>query len=96
MAGCFIEDCREYHPLPQLACVPIQYCPFCGVKLPPEFDQENWWEKEFKTFKWYKDHKMYEWADDYVDDDDWTAEDYERAYERIDAEREKMSELDEK
>ena len=50
------------------------YCPFCGVKLPPEFDQENWWDKEFKTFKWDKDHKLGEWADDYVDDCDWSYE----------------------
>ena len=69
--GCFIDSCYSYKKLPKLASVPIQYCPFCGVKLPPEFDQENWWEKEFKTFKWYKDHKLGEWADDYVDDCDW-------------------------
>jgi len=76
-AGCFIDTCYERpDDLPKLACVPIQYCPFCGVKLPPEFAQENWWEKEFKTFKWYKDHKMGEWADDYVDDCDWTEDDY--------------------
>ena len=75
--SCFIDDCRcDYEELPKLVCVPIQYCPFCGAKLPPEFDQENWWEKEFKTFKWYKDHKMGEWADDYVDDCDWTEDDY--------------------
>ena len=74
----FIDGCYgiDYNPLPKLACVPIQYCPFCGIKLPSEFDQENWWEKEFKTFKWYKDHKMGEWADDYVDDCDWTEDDY--------------------
>jgi len=71
--GCYGIDCE---PLPKLACVPIQYCPFCGVKLPPEFDQDNWWENEFKTFKWYKEHKMGEWADDYVDDCDWTEDDY--------------------
>lgn len=69
--SCFIDGCYGYKKLPKLACVPIQYCPFCGVKLPPEFDQENWWEKEFKTFKWDKDHKLGEWADDYVDDCDW-------------------------
>lgn len=74
--GCFLECCYGKGNLPKLACVPIQYCPFCGAKLPPEFDQENWWEKEFKTFKWYKDHKMGEWADDYVDDCDWTEDDY--------------------
>ena len=76
LSGCFIECCYGETELPKLACVPIQYCPFCGAKLPPEFDQENWWEKEFKTFKWYKDHKMGEWADDYVDDCDWTEDDY--------------------
>ena len=76
MAGCFIEDCYGYNPLPKLACVPIKYCPFCGVRLPPEFDQEDWWEKEFRTFKWYKDHKMGEWADGYVDDHDWSEDDY--------------------
>ena len=67
----YIDSCYSYDILPRLSVVPIQYCPFCGVKLPPEFDQENWWEKEFKTFKWYKDHKLDEWADDYVDDCDW-------------------------
>ena len=68
----FISSCYgEDDVLPKLACVPIQYCPFCGVRLSAGFDQENWWEKEFKTFKWYQDRKMDEWADDYVDDCDW-------------------------
>ena len=75
----FVDTCHSYSPnIPKLASVPIQYCPFCGVKLPPEFNQENWWEKEFKTFKWYKDHKLGEWADDYVDDCDWDYPDLEQ------------------
>lgn len=67
----FIDDQYGSSPRDVLSMIPIKYCPFCGIALPPEFQQENWWEKEFKNFDWYKKHKMYEWADDYVDDHDW-------------------------
>ena len=52
--GCFIEACYGCEKLPKLACVPIKYCPFCGVELPVEFQDYNWWEKWFKTFEWEK------------------------------------------
>lgn len=40
--------------LPKLSQVSIEYCPFCGTKLPSEFQKEDWWSKEFKTFNWDK------------------------------------------
>lgn len=66
-----ISTLYNSEPREVLSMIPIKYCPFCGIALPPDFQQENWWEKEFKNFDWYKKHKMYEWADDYVDDHDW-------------------------
>ncbi len=56
----FIDECYSYQSkLPKLAEVPIKFCPFCGIRLPSEFQEENWWEAWFKTFEWDKKHGVF-------------------------------------
>lgn len=63
----FIRGQYGSFPMDILSLLPINYCPFCGIALPAEFQQEYWWEKEFKNFDWYKKHKMFDWAEEPVD-----------------------------
>ena len=55
-----IDSLYSEKALPLLATVPRKCCPFCGIELPQGFRTENWWEKEFKTFKWWKDRGLCE------------------------------------
>lgn len=41
----FIDSCYGMDELPRIATMPINFCPYCGVELPREFQTDEWWKK---------------------------------------------------
>ena len=41
----FIDSCYGMEELPRIVTIPINFCPYCGIKLPPEFQTDEWWKK---------------------------------------------------
>jgi hypothetical protein len=41
----FLDSCYGMKELPIVTKVAISFCPYCGIRLPPEFNTDEWWEK---------------------------------------------------